>query len=263
MKKDPHHRRGSFFRSRRGSFPRQRFGSRPDFGLRTRLRRIFGPWTFLVSRPNLSRPGVRLGVGSRISWVTFLSKIRDPTQPLVFPPSHFGYDQTAGDLFSPIEKRIPTPAGTKISSPAGIFSPARGSRRTFIAGRAPTRVRRKSPISIQPENSDSYKISFLRAEHFLGSPARGGTPIATRTSASSVEPRQAVERNVHEIENPSGATDDSPSPPTPLPQGARGEEVSTTIRRVERTMGSCGSSPFDRIPSPLSPRGRGAGGEGA
>jgi len=172
VKKDPHHRQGSFFRSRRGSFPRH--ASIPVLTL------DFGPWTFLVSRPNLSRPDLRLGVGSRISWVTFLSKIRDPTQPLVFPPSHFGYDQAAGDLFSPIEKRIPTPAGTKFSSPAGSLSPARGSRRTFIAGRAPTRVRRKSPISIQPENSNSFKIGFLRAEHFLGSPARGGTPIATR-----------------------------------------------------------------------------------
>jgi hypothetical protein len=37
----------------------------------------------------------------------------------------------AGDLSLPIQKRIPTPPGTKISSPPGIFSPARGS------GRAP------------------------------------------------------------------------------------------------------------------------------
>ena len=50
----------------------------------------------------MSRPVPRLGVGSRISWVIFLSKIRDPTQPLVFSPS-----RDCRGSFLPLVKKDP------------------------------------------------------------------------------------------------------------------------------------------------------------
>ena len=86
------------------------------------------PWSswclraFVVkpSRSSVSRPDLRLGVGSRISWVIYLSRIRDPTQPLVFPPS-----RDCRGSFSPYsEKGSPSPAGILFSFPAGIFFPA-------------------------------------------------------------------------------------------------------------------------------------------
>jgi hypothetical protein len=60
---------------------------------------FFRLWTLDL---RVSRPDLRLGVGSRISWVIFLSRIRDPTQPLVFSPS-----RDCWGSFLPIVKKDP------------------------------------------------------------------------------------------------------------------------------------------------------------
>jgi septum formation protein len=56
----------------------------------------------------------------------------------------------------------------------------------------------------------------------------------------------------------------SPSPPTPLPQGERGEDLRATPQGEDfwETLVPTTSANVSRL-SPLSPRGRGAGGEGA
>jgi hypothetical protein len=56
-----------------------------------------------VLSPVPSRWGWRApqGVGSPILWVISLGKIRDPTRPLVFPPSPFRRAEAAGDLSFP------------------------------------------------------------------------------------------------------------------------------------------------------------------
>jgi len=222
-----------------------RFDSRPDFGLWTSdlgLSRV--PSQSVPSRPLIG------------GWVTNfaghlpIKKFVTRPNPWYFPLATSDRTRPPGILFSLVKKDPHHRRERNFRSRRERY-PRQGAVGEPSSLGAHQRTSEENPYLHSATKLNSFKISFLRAEHFLRSPARGGTPIATR--------RQPVERNVHEIESPSGATEDSPSPPTPLPQGARGEEVSTTIRRVERTLGSRGSSPFDRIPSPLSPRGRGRG----
>jgi hypothetical protein len=58
------------------------------------------------------------GVGSRISWVIYLSKIRDPTQPLVFPPS-----RDCRGSFLPLVKKDPHHRRGSFFVPAGDLFP--------------------------------------------------------------------------------------------------------------------------------------------
>jgi hypothetical protein len=222
-----------------------RFDSRPDFGLWTSDLGLSSCPVPICPVPTPDR-----GLGHEFRGSPSYQKFVTRPNPWYFPLATSDTTRLPEILFS-LVKKDPHHRRERIFVPGGNAIPGKGQQANLHRWARTNARQKKVPISIQPENSNSDKISFLRAEHFLGSPARGGTPIATR--------RQPVERNVHEIESPNGATEDSPSPPIPLPQGARGEGVSTTIRRVERTLGSRGSSPFDRIPSPLSPRGRGRG----
>jgi hypothetical protein len=54
------------------------------------------------ARSIVFRPDLRSRVGSRISWVIFLSRIRDPTRPLVFSPS-----RDCRGSFLPLVKKDP------------------------------------------------------------------------------------------------------------------------------------------------------------
>jgi hypothetical protein len=58
------------------------------------------------------------GVWSRISWVIYLSKIRDPTQPLAFLPS-----RDCRGSFLPIVKTVPITGGKPFFVPGGNLFP--------------------------------------------------------------------------------------------------------------------------------------------
>jgi hypothetical protein len=95
--------------------PKSKVSFVPDLG--PSLRADLRPWTSDPGLPCVpSRPAI--GVGSPISWVSYLSRIRDPTQPLVFSPS-----RDCRGSFLPLVKKDPHHRrGSFFRSRRGSFS---------------------------------------------------------------------------------------------------------------------------------------------
>jgi len=110
--------------------PSHRFGPVPLYPpLPVRWERVGVRWSNCFARPvptirSRPVPPCDRGIGSRISWVIFLSRIRDPTQPLVFLPS-----RNCRGSFRPIVKKDPHHRRGSFFVPAGDLFPARGADR--------------------------------------------------------------------------------------------------------------------------------------
>jgi hypothetical protein len=117
-------------------------------------------------------------------------------------------------------------------------------------------VRTPENFGVQGEEPTHPELLEWLSAEFQGPAGWRTKPLVRAIMLSAAYQQASQSQSPRAI---SGQRPDAPSPPTPLPQGARGERAPARLQNEALNVAQRGVA---RTSSPLSPRGRGAGGEG-